>query len=83
MSTTMGNVQPMVVDPDAAMLRGFVVITEVIAGTPAEQAGLKKGQLIASVDGSPVRSPEEFGRSVADKKGPVKLGTDLGPVSVP
>ena len=83
MSTTMGNVQPLVNDPDAAMLRGFVVITEVLGDSAADRAGLKKGQLIASVDGVAVRTPGEFGRAVAGKKGPVKLATDLGPVSVP
>ena len=38
---------------------GGVEITEVIAGTAAARAGLRKGDLIRKVDGIPVKSPTE------------------------
>lgn len=39
---------------------GGVAVTEVIDGTPAESAGLKKGDVITAVDKTPVRDPREL-----------------------
>ena len=58
--------------------RGGVGVVEIESGSPADQAGLKKGQVITEVDGSPVRNPTEFAAAVADKQGPVTLTTELG-----
>lgn len=56
-------------------LRGPPRIDEVAAGSPAARAGLRPGDLIESVDGSPVTSAEggrRFGRFTAGKA--VRLG---------
>jgi len=41
-----------------------VLVKDVLAGTPAEAAGLKKGDQITAVDGNPVAAPEELIRAV-------------------
>ena len=58
------------------MAKGGVGVVEVEDGSPAEVAGLKKGQVITAVDGTPVRTPAAFAEAVARPKGPVKLETD-------
>jgi S1-C subfamily serine protease len=65
-----------------AMSRGGVVIVEVESDSPAERAGLKRGQVIRSVEGNRLKSPREFAQRVAGLDGPVRLETDLGPVMV-
>jgi serine protease Do len=57
---------------------GGVGVVEVESGSPADQAGLKKGLVITEVDGRAVRNPADFAAAVADKKGPVTLTTELG-----
>ena len=57
--------------PTAAMLRIFgadhgIVIDSVQAGTPAERAGLKRGDVITSVNGQPVRTGDELVGIVSD-----------------
>ena len=59
-----------------------VVVAEVEEGSPAADAGLKRGQLIRKAGGKDVRSPREFAEAVAAPEGPVTLETDLGPVTV-
>jgi S1-C subfamily serine protease len=66
----------------SAMARGGVVITEVEIESPAAKAGLKRGQIIRSVQGHSLKSPRDFVRVVSDLNGPVNLETDLGPVTV-
>ncbi len=66
----------------SAMARGGVVITEVEAGSSAERAGLKTGQIIRSIEGKRLRSPREFAQVVSRYDGPVVLETDLGPITV-
>lgn len=66
-----------------AMAQGSVAVVEVTPGTPAETAGLKKGQVITKVEGQPVRTPTEFVAAVKGKTGPVKLDTATGEVTVP
>jgi S1-C subfamily serine protease len=65
-----------------AMAREGVLITEVATGSEAEKAGLKTNQLVTRVEGEPVRTPKEFATAVDGKKGPVKLETDAGVVTV-
>ncbi len=59
-----------------------MVIVEVEPNSPAASAGLKRDQVIKTVEGRAVRSPRDFARAVAEVAGPVRLGTDLGPVVV-
>lgn len=64
-------------------MAGFgVVVSDVEPNSPAEKAGLKKDQVIKSVEGRNIRNPREFAQAVAKLTGPVRLGTDLGPVVV-
>jgi S1-C subfamily serine protease len=65
-----------------SLLRGGVVVTEVESNSSAAEAGLKRGMLINYVDGQKVRNPQDFARAVADRKGPVKLLTEMGLVTV-
>lgn len=65
-----------------AMAREGVAVTEVETGSEAEKTGVKPGQVISRVDGQPVRNPREFAKAVAGRKGPVKLETDQGAVTV-
>jgi S1-C subfamily serine protease len=66
----------------SAMARGCVIVTEVEEGSPADRAGLKRGQIIRAVQGKTLKSPRDFARVVAELKGPVRLETDLGAVEV-
>ncbi len=45
-------------------LRGGAVIAEVAAGSPAEQAGMQKGDIVVAVDGKPIRSAAQLRNSV-------------------
>jgi S1-C subfamily serine protease len=63
-------------------LPGGVVVSEVLDETPAARAGLKKSQVIRQVEKTPVASPRQFAKAVADLKGPVTLYTDQGLVTV-
>ncbi len=67
----------------SAMSKGCVSITEIQPGSPADDAGLRKGQVITEVAGQPIRTPEQFNEAVEDEQGPVKLTTELGPVTIP
>ena len=59
-----------------AMALGGVLVTEVQPGSPADDAGLKVGQIIVSVDGSRVKNPAEFAKAVEGLTGPVNLKTE-------
>ena len=52
-------------EPSEAVSRGGVSVVEVDPGSVAEKAGLARNQVIAAVDGQPVRTPAEFARAVA------------------
>ncbi len=66
----------------SALARGGVAIVEVAAGSPGENAGLKRGQVITHVRGRKIRNPREFAQAVGDGKLPVPLSTDQGTVVV-
>jgi S1-C subfamily serine protease len=63
-------------------LPGGVVVSEVLDDSPAARAGLKKFQVIRQVEKTPVASPGQFAKAVAELKGPVTLYTDQGLVTV-
>lgn len=44
-----------------------VQVSEVIADSPAEEAGLKQGDVLLEIDGAPVKSIEEFNRLMKSK----------------
>jgi S1-C subfamily serine protease len=50
-----------------------VIVVAVAEGSPAGAAGLRRGMLIAQVDGAAVRTPKEFAAAVARNRGPVQL----------
>ncbi|WP_435016585.1 trypsin-like peptidase domain-containing protein [Tundrisphaera sp. TA3] len=67
-----------------AMARGGVRIVEVQAGSPADEAGLKPGQIIVGVEDRRVTNPSEFAQAVASLPGPVTLTLEANQtVSVP
>jgi len=47
---------------------GGVTVSAVTAGSPAEQAGLKVGDTITSVDGKPVKNGDELVSDIASRK---------------
>ena len=60
--------------PHDALVGGSVMITSVAPGSPAEQAGLRGGDIILSVDGKPVISPGELVDTVRGRTGqPIEL----------
>ena len=62
-----------------------VLVSKVLAGTPAARAGIAVGDLIVSVDGDPVASVDELREALDDKEGksfPVRLIRDHRPVSL-
>ena len=87
-------VRPMT--PDAAESAGLkdpkgVVIESVVEGSPAEKAGVQKGDVIVAVNEQPVAAPQELTRrivgtspgtrvelSIVRKGRPLKLGVELG-----
>ena len=63
-------------------LPGGVVVCEVLDDSTAARSGLKKFQVIRQVEKTPVSTPAQFARAVAELKGPVTLYTDQGPVTL-
>lgn len=61
---------------------GGVLIVHVDRESPADKARLKAGEVIKKVGDKKVRSPREFARAVAKLKGPVKIETRSGPVTI-
>ena len=60
--------------PHDALVGGSVVITSVAPGSPAEQAGLRGGDVILAVDSKPVISPGELVDTVRGRTGqPIEL----------
>ncbi len=53
--------------------RKAVLINEVIPGSPADQAGLKVGDMIAAVANTPVETPDEFQRAVEEASDTVQI----------
>jgi serine protease Do len=52
---------------------GGVTVSAVTAGSPAEQAGLKVGDTIVSVDGKPVKNGDELVADIASRKPGTKV----------
>ncbi len=58
---------------DASPVDDAVVAIKVAEGSPAWDAGLRRGTMIAQVAGTTVRNPSEFAAAVAGHPGPVQL----------
>lgn len=52
---------------------GGVLVSSVEAGSAAEKAGLKSGDVITAIDGRAVRTPADFSREMRDARGTVTL----------
>jgi serine protease Do len=52
---------------------GGVTVSDVTAGSPAEQAGIKVGDTIISVDGKPVKNGDELVSDIASRKPGTKV----------
>jgi len=50
-----------------------ITISNVVAGSPADQAGLKVGDTIISVDGKPVKNGDELVADIANRKPHTKV----------
>ena len=50
------------------LARGGVVVANLYVGSPAQQAGLKPGDLLLAIDGVPVTSAEEANARIASCK---------------
>jgi S1-C subfamily serine protease len=55
------------------MSEGCVVVTAVDENSPAWQAGFRRGDFIARVEGSPLETPDDFFAAVANRAGNVTL----------
>lgn len=53
---------------------GGVLVSSVTAGSAAEKAGLKAGDVITSIDGDRVRSSSDLSAELRDKDGAVSIG---------
>jgi len=56
-----------------AVLEEAVIVAEVVEGSPAWEAGLRKGMLITHVGDTPVGTPSQFAAAAASYTGPVVL----------
>jgi serine protease Do len=52
---------------------GGITISNVVAGSPADQGGMKVGDTITSVDGKPVKNGDELVADIASRKPGTKL----------
>ena len=62
--------------PEIARVYGVssgVTISNVVAGSPADQAGLKVGDTIVSVDNTPVKNGDELVSNIADRQPGTKI----------
>jgi len=59
-----------------------VIVTDVQQGTPAWEAGLRRGMRISRVGRTPVRTPKQFRAAVAGRRGPmqIRLADDEDPL---
>ncbi len=57
--------------------RDGALISEVIAGTPAEEAGLAPGDIVVAIDGESVESSIEFRRRIAALEPGTRVSLDL------
>lgn len=73
----MDELAPELADDLAIDNRAGVVLTRVLPGSPAEQAGLREGDVVVAVAGAEVNGIQDFRASVAA----TRLGSDL-PVTV-
>ncbi len=65
-----------------ALARGGVGVVEVVSGSSADVAGIKRGQIITEVEGKRVKTPAEFRKAVEGGQGPTRVKTEQGEVLV-
>jgi len=65
--------EPGHVGPGPVAIAEGILVSEVEAGSPAWQAGLRPGMFISHVEGTPVRTPQQFRQAVAGRAGQVRL----------
>jgi hypothetical protein len=53
--------------------RPAIVVTEVLHGSPAEQAGILPGDMILQLAGQNIEDPPSFAAAIADRTGPTDL----------
>jgi serine protease Do len=58
-------------------VNGGVTVSNVVAGSPADQAGLKVGDTITTVDGKPVKNGDELVADIASRKPGSKVSLGL------
>ena len=73
----MGVYARSVEDVDGDASRSGAEITRVIADSPAEDAGLRRGDVIVRVDGEPVTSAEDFRARVRAREVGVRMELEL------
>ncbi len=56
-----------------AFANGGVAARDVDEGSPAWEAGLRRGSIISHVGKTPLETPDDFRRAVAEKHGPIEL----------
>ncbi len=59
--------------PGLVAIAEGVLVTDVEAGSPAWQAGLRPGMFVSHVEGTAVRTPQQFRQAVAGRGGSVRL----------
>lgn len=65
--------------PHDALIGGEVLVSGVAPGSPAQEAGLRGGDTILSVDGERIISPDDLAGAIKDKRGqPVELSVRRG-----
>lgn len=62
---------------------GAVSISRIVAGSPAEQAGLKAGDRVVSVGGQPVRSTDDLAGSLMEAASPAVVGVGRRELELP
>ena len=59
-----------------AMAQGGVLVAEVQPGSAADEAGIKVGQIIVSIEGRPIKTPSDFAKAVEGLRGSVNITTE-------
>nr|NIO05967.1 PDZ domain-containing protein [Pseudomonadota bacterium]NIS72044.1 PDZ domain-containing protein [Pseudomonadota bacterium] len=66
---TVQNITPEIAQGLGVEEASGVVITQVTPGSPAAEAGLRRGDVIQEVNRKPVENVEDFGRAIEEARG--------------